>query len=54
MKTNRSCSRAEKLSVSLSPELTAWLRRMAAKKRSNVSQVLRELIAPTFDARHAK
>ncbi len=43
-----------KISVSLGDDMVAWLRRAAAKKHSNVSQVLREYLAPHFDARHAK
>jgi hypothetical protein len=46
--------RADKLSISLTPELTAWLRRSAAKKGSNVSQVIREILMPVYDKRHAK
>lgn len=47
-------NRVEKMSVSLTPEMAAWLRRAAAKKLSNVSQVIRELLQPAMDARHAK
>lgn len=43
-----------KLSVSLGDEITAWLRRVAQNKRSNVSQVLREICAPHFDKRSHK
>jgi len=47
-------NRVDKLSVSLGKDITAWLRLTAAKKRSNVSQVIRELLVPAFESRHAK
>jgi Arc/MetJ-type ribon-helix-helix transcriptional regulator len=43
-----------KISVSLGDDMVTWLKRSAAKKRSTVSQVIREYLAPSFDARHAK
>jgi hypothetical protein len=54
MKQKPDSERVDKLSVSLGKDMSAWLRRMASKKRSNVSQVIRELLIPAFDARHAK
>lgn len=43
-----------KKSVSIDNDMLAWLKQLAAKKRSNVSQVIRELLVPTFERRHAK
>jgi Arc/MetJ-type ribon-helix-helix transcriptional regulator len=45
---------SRKLSVSLPPEMTTWLRRSAAKQLSNVSQVIRDYLRPAFEKRHAK
>lgn len=50
----KTTTRAEKMSISLTPEMAAWLRKTAARKMSNVSQVIREALAPQFTARHAK
>jgi len=50
----QTAARVEKLSISLTPDMATWLRRCAARKGSNVSQVLRELIMPAYEARHAK
>ena len=47
-------SRMDKISVSLGKEMTGWLRRAAAKKHSNVSQVIREYLSPVFEKRHDK
>ena len=54
MKAKQEAKRRDAICVSLGEDITAWLRRSAAKKRSNVSQVLRELLVPAFEARHAK
>jgi hypothetical protein len=32
--------------------MAAWLRRAAAKRRTNISQIIRDALLPTFDARH--
>lgn len=36
------------------PEIYAWLRRSAAKRRVTVSHLVRECVLPSFEARHAK
>ena len=46
--------RSDKLSISMGADITAWLRRAAAKRRTTVSYLLREAVLPLYEARHAK
>jgi uncharacterized protein (DUF1778 family) len=44
----------EQITFRIESDVAAWLRRAAAKRRVKRSQILRELILPAFEARHAK
>ena len=35
-------------------DISAWLRRAAAKRRTSVSYLLREIVLPAYESRHAK
>jgi hypothetical protein len=54
MKAKQPTERVEKISISLTPEMATWLRRSAAKKMTNVSQLIRAALLPSFESRHAK
>jgi len=41
---------SSKLSVSLPPDLTVWLRNAAAKRRTSVSYLIREALLPLHQA----
>lgn len=47
-------TRSDKLSISMGKDLTAWLRRASAKRRTSVSYIIREALLPAYEARHAK
>ena len=47
-------ARTDKLSVSIGRDITAWLRRSAAKRRTSVSYIIREALLPAYERRHAK
>ena len=44
----------EKLSVSLPCDITKWLRKQAATRRTSVSFLIREALLPGFDSRNTK
>ena len=47
-------TRKDAVSLSLSPEMTAWLRHAAARKMTSISQVVREYLIPHYEARSTK
>ena len=51
-RTNR--KRAQRLHVRMDDEVMGWLRKAAAKKRTTVSEMARQVVYEAFDARHAK
>jgi uncharacterized protein (DUF1778 family) len=46
--------KVERMSISISPEMAAWLRRAASKAHTTTSQFIRTQLIPAFEARHAK
>lgn len=43
-----------RITVRFKPDVSAWLRRAAAKKGCNVSELVRRFIGDVFERRHAK
>jgi hypothetical protein len=46
--------KANIVGVRFDPDVLAWMRRAAAKRRVTVSHLVRELVHAKFEKRHAK
>jgi len=46
--------KSETLRVRVAPEVKTWLRRKAAKQGCDISDIVRALLLPAFNARHSK
>ena len=55
MKAKHPSNRADKISISLPKDLTAWMRRHVAKRPGyTISALIRDALIPQYNARHAK
>ena len=54
MQKKPSALKVDRISLSMPKDISAWLRRAAAKRRTSISQIVKDALLPQFDARHAK
>lgn len=52
--SNMKAQKSERLDVRVERDVIGWLRRAAAKKRTTVSELTRQIIYEQYDQRHAK